>query len=112
MENKSPNQAANELVKILSALDSGRLVPDLTQKLKELAKLALGRSAEGSLTLKISIKPNQHASNGIKLSGAIAFNEPKKQRSSTDFFFDDEFGLVSDDPNQLKLSDFLGDKDI
>ena len=104
MENKSPNQAANELMAFLTPLSEGEFIPDFNNELHKLVKAIRETRKGGVLTLTLKIAPMAGSLKQLVVNAEINAKTPKAARPTSIFFSDEEGGLHRSDPDQLKFN--------
>lgn len=80
----------------------GGLHAELTDKLAELVQVCAELGKGGSLTLKISLKPNADGST-MTVSDDVSVKAPEPERGAAIFFADDAGNLSRHDPRQLEI---------
>lgn len=85
---------------VLTDLDSGELHRQLTEELAIVVAACRGTRKAGTLTLKISVKPEGEK---MIVGGEVTTKVPKGATMATMFFASDDGQLTRDDPRQLPL---------
>lgn len=99
-------EGARSYAVLLSSLEDGQLLVDLSTKLHELNnKLALAAEnvgkAKGELTLKLKLSAD--AGGTVQVDGEILCKEPKPGRARSVLWLSKGNNLVSENPRQTKL---------
>jgi hypothetical protein len=88
-------------IALLQQKAGGVALADLDQALADVVARAIGTHRKGSLTLKITIKPN--AKRGVKVIDELKVELPKEEVSESFFFAGDHGELLKNDPAQREL---------
>ncbi len=80
----------------------GGLHGELTDRLAEVVQAVQEHGKPGSLTLKLSIKPNGDGTT-MTVSDDISCKTPEPERGAAIFFADDDGNLLRHDPRQLEI---------
>lgn len=99
----SPNQACNELIAFLTPLAEGRLVPDFTNKLRDVVKGVREYGKQGSINLSLKIKPCEGSVLQLVVESDISAKIPNATRPMSLYFSDENGGLHRRDPRQMGL---------
>lgn len=87
-------------VEIISDLDDGRVVEELTHQLREVVRAARVSEKKGSVTLKIDIEPDGRQ---FIINASVKPTIPTPTPGMTMFFASDDGDLIKEDPKQEKL---------
>ena len=85
----------------LTSLRYGTLSDDLTKALNELTTKCADTGKQGSLTLKLVLKPGNGGQ--IEISDDIKVTTPKEVKGSSIFWATPEGNLTRDDPKQRSI---------
>lgn len=93
---------AKSFVEILSEMDRGDIVDDITKHLSTVSAAVIATDKKGTITLIIEIQPN--GENAVQLSAKVKSTIPDPTRGSTVMFLQsDGVSLGRDDPRQGRL---------
>lgn len=97
----------------LRDIRKGRVVDAATDDLAELVRAVKDTGKAGSLTLTISIKPQDKEAEQVVVSAAVSTKLPKAALPEGIFFAGIDGDLLRDDPSQKEMfvpTDALGDR--
>lgn len=86
---------------ILRICQRGNTVEQLNDNMAELTKAVMEANGTGSLTLKISMKPD--GNNSVELDSVVTLKKPNIKRGKTIMFVSPDGALVRNDPRQTDL---------
>lgn len=114
MPDSSPDEKTAEVVEpkpfatFLLEHARGRSHDELSRKLRDLLEAIEQTGKGGSISYKVSIKPETRADGAVLVTDEIKVSTPSLDRPASIFFVDDGYRLVRNDPRQLTL-DRLGE---
>lgn len=79
----------------------GELLEDATKEMNELTQRVSSTGRQGSLTIKLTLKPGKAGQ--IEILDEISSKLPKPERGSTIFFATPEGNLQREDPRQMQI---------
>lgn len=88
----------------LSDLKNGDVHNEMTEGLQAVVAAVEAHDKEGSLTLKLTIKPNK-GDGTVFVIDEIRAKCPESTRPASLFYIDKTHNLIREDPRQMKLSD-------
>jgi hypothetical protein len=97
----TPAPSGGGFIALLQQKAGGVALTDLDQALADLVARSIATHRKGSLTLKITIKPN--AKRGVKVCDELKVDMPKEETSESFFFAGDHGELLKNDPAQREL---------
>jgi hypothetical protein len=106
-ETKTPLNTVNEprpFNAFLSDLKNGDVHNELTEGLQAVVASVQAHDKEGSITLKLTIKPNK-GDGTVFVIDEIKAKCPESTRPASLFYIDKTHNLIREDPRQMKLSD-------
>lgn len=86
---------------VLGELEGGRYIRELTKALTEITNAVRETRKDGTLTLKLKIKPTGQGS--VLVASTFDAKVPEHDRLETTFFLTPSGALMRDDPNQERL---------
>lgn len=89
---------------ILREYRGGRLVNELTEELAELVQTVMATDKPGTLTLKLSVKPDKGGENQLTMQADYDTKLPKADFPSSTYFADQDGSLTRTDPNQSEMT--------
>ena len=92
---------ARPFLDILRELSGGRTHDELTEALADLTEQVLLSRAAGSLTLKLTVKPNGET--GVIINDKVSVLTPSQKRGDTIFFVAAGGNLQRNDPRQVEM---------
>ena len=98
--------AAGVFVSTLASMQSGQVLQDLDDALRECTRASLASGKKGKVTLSLSIIPNGVGVGEtplFKIEEDIAVKAPKKGRPSSVFFADDDCNLTRRNHRQEEM---------
>ena len=98
--------ASGAFASLLAGMKRGAVLGDLDDTLKEVLLAINATGKEGSLTLKLKIKPEgkSDAESPIyAITEDISVKKPRKSRGVAKFFGDEDGNLMRNDPKQEEL---------
>lgn len=104
-ENTEPKPFATFLIEHAR----GRSHDELSRRLQELLAAIEETGKAGSLTYKLTVKPEPKADHAVVVSDEIKATFPKHERPASIFFVDEKMRLVRNDPRQMTLDSFTED---
>lgn len=102
-EEDSPNKAVNSLMKFLTPLAEGDLVPEFNAKLRELVVAVQETDKQGAITLSIKLERVKQSRNQIIVHTELKLKKPEQAKPITFYFADDLGGIHRQDPNQMQF---------
>lgn len=87
----------------IKSMRQGELHAQLTDELTELVAAVMQQGRGGTLTLKLTVKPDRGA---LFIDGDIATKLPKPRVGAAMFYGDEHGNLFSRDPKQTDIDDF------
>lgn len=101
--NEAPTPA-RPFLETLRELRNGATLDDLSEQMAALVAAVRDSNKNGSLTLKISIRPaTRNDATTVLIEDDVIVKMPKAERAATIMFTTDENGLSRDNPRQKKL---------
>lgn len=92
---------AQNFFDVLRIAQRGNTVEQLNDSLAELTKAVMDARGSGSLTLKISLKPD--GDNSVEMDSTVTLKKPNIKRGKTIMFVSPEGALVRNDPRQIDM---------
>ena len=86
----------------------GELLADGDAKLSELVEAIQATGGNGSMTLKISLKPNKAGQ--IEIIPDLTIKKPAKALGTGIYFATDDGRLTRRDPHQMDIEDVIGSR--
>ncbi len=100
----SKTTVAVSFTKIVSEMNKGASLVDLSQGLEQLTAAVRATGKGGSLTYKLTVKPaSENNAETVILVDDISTKMPRAPRQSAIFFTTEENGLQRSDPRQVEL---------
>jgi hypothetical protein len=100
-ETTKPAPSGGGFIAMLQQKAGGVALADLDQALADVVARCILSHKKGSLTLKITIKPN--AKRGVKVTDELKVDLPKEETSESFFFAGEHGELLKNDPAQREL---------
>lgn len=94
-----------EFAAFLLETNKGRSHAELTRALAALVADVQRSGKPGSLTYKLTVKPQPGNEQMVIVVDQIVAKAPAAERASSVFFIDDDHGLVRNDPRQRSIFD-------
>lgn len=88
-------------------LRNGATEEELGASLTALVAEVQATELAGSLVFTVKIAPNKGIDGMVFITDEIKINSPKRHRSSSLFYVDDNKNLVRNDPRQMNLDDLV-----
>lgn len=88
----------------LREIRRGTVVDELTKQLAVVAAAARATGKAGSITLKLTVKPEKDKGRQIELVPSVSLSIPQDDLKSGIFFLTDDADLARTDPDQGELS--------
>lgn len=88
----------------LREIRRGTVVDELTKQLAIVAQAARATGKPGSITLKLTVKPEKDKGRQIELVPSVSLSIPQDDLKSGIFFLTDDADLARTDPDQGELS--------
>lgn len=88
---------------VLRDIRKGRIVDAAGEELARVVRGVLETDKAGTLTLKLSIKPQGKGDNAVIVSAALTASVPQASLPDALFFADVEGDLLRDDPTQTRM---------
>lgn len=77
---------------------------ELSEKLNELLTAVVDQGKQGTLTLKLTVKPaNTVGTHAVFITDEITMKAPQGARPTSMFFVDSDGNATRNDPNQLEI---------
>lgn len=92
---------AQNFFDVLRICQRGTTVEQLNDSLAELTKAVMDARGSGSLTLKISLKPD--SDNSVEMDSTVTLKKPNIKRGKTVMYVTPDGALVRNDPRQTDL---------
>lgn len=89
---------------VIRDMRGGKIVNTATDELAELVCAVLETNKAGSLTLKLTIKPDKGGENQLTLEASIDTKLPKLELPASIFFGAEDGSLTRTDPRQAEMS--------
>ncbi len=105
-DNEQDDTAVADIISTLVVLSRGNFVIDCGRELQELTDAIVDTQKEGSLTIKLKVKPSglrKGKVNQCEFAPEVSIAKPKHDQPKSLFFLTDEGKLVRDDPDQMNL---------
>lgn len=106
MKAAKPESTAGVFVSTLSAMHNGKVLEDLDDTIRDVTRSVQSVGKKGELTLKLVITPNGVGAGDVALFRVeedIKVKLPKKGRSPSVFFADDDANLTRRNPKQEEI---------
>lgn len=84
----------------------GKSHDELSYRLRDLLEAIESTGKGGSITYRLTIKPEPRADHAVVITDEIKSSVPNLDRPASIFFIDDSFRLQRNDPRQLSLDSF------
>lgn len=95
---------ARPIFDVLSQIRGGAAVTDAAKMLNELSRAVKETGKAGTLTIKLTVKPDKTDNTVVAIDPDVTIKAPKKPYPSGVFYIDDRTGdLTREDPRQLEL---------
>lgn len=95
---------ARPIFDVLAQSRGSAAVHDASKLLNELAKVVKETGKAGTLTIKLTIKPDKTDNTVVMVDADVTTKMPKKPYPTSIFYVDDRTGdLTREDPRQLEL---------
>lgn len=88
---------------VLRDMRKGRVVDAASEELAEVVRAVLDTGKAGSISLKLTIKPQGKGDNAVIVSAALSANKPQAALPDALFFADLDGDLLRDDPTQQRM---------
>jgi hypothetical protein len=85
----------------------GRSERELSEKLRDLVQAVEETGKGGSITYKLSIKPQANAEHAVLVQDDITVKTPTLDRPASIFFADEAYRLVRSDPRQMTIDSLI-----
>ena len=96
-----------QVKRFISELKNGATEEELPFSINALVAEVKAVGKGGSVILKLDIKPHETMAGVVFVTDTITINSPKRPRSSSLFFVNDENNLVRNDPKQMNIEDLI-----
>lgn len=88
---------------ILKEIRRGNFMQELGFFLAGLTQDVIATQKQGTISIKLVVKPSKVADNAIEIHDTLSATPPKKEVKPTLYFADAEGALTRDDPNEIPL---------
>lgn len=89
---------------ILRDIRNGKVVNAASSQMAELVLAVADTGKAGSLTIKLTVKPDKEGENMLTIEPVIDVKMPRHDLSGGVFFFDAEGNLTRTDPKQTEMA--------